>query len=72
MVLPPLCPLIIIEGIGRFEMASFDSAAPTYPTGVAIIRAGLAFPLFTARANSNAAVGAFPIRKIAPSKPLHC
>ena len=42
--LPPFLPLIIIYGIGSFEIASFDSAAPTYPTGVATIKAGFAVP----------------------------
>ena len=69
--LPPFVPVTVIYG--TFDSAinkSFDSAAPTKPTGVPIIAAGRIFSSFIKRITSNKAVGALPIATIAPSHSL--
>ena len=57
--LPPFVPVTVIYG--TFDSAinkSFDSAAPTKPTGVPMIAAGRIFSSFIKRITSNKAVGA--------------
>src|SRR5208337_1018604 len=62
--LPPFTPRVVMDGIESFETASLDSAALTKPTGVAIMRAGLASFWLIISTMVRAAVGEFPMMTI--------
>src|SRR5215472_12505462 len=70
MALPPTRPRTIKNGIfcALPASASFDSAAPTKPTGMPMIAAGLGAPLAKSSSNRNSAVGALPIATTAPRR----
>ena len=60
---PPFGPRFAIAGRPLSTSASFDSAAPTKPTGSPTTSAGATF----SSSNSNSAVGAFPTTQMALS-----
>ena len=68
--LPPFVPVTVIYGtFDRAINKSFNSAAPTKPTGVPMIAAGRIYS-HSLNITSNKAVGALPIATIAPSNSL--
>src|SRR3977135_1137119 len=68
MALPPLRPLRVTKGTRASAMsASFDSAAPTNPTGIPITQAGRAKISSSISSRRYKAVGALPMAAIAPS-----
>lgn len=60
-LLPPFRPLATIAGTSLSNNASFDSAAPTKPTGTPITAAASNSPFSMSSNNLKMAVGAFPI-----------
>ena len=60
-LLPPLRPLAMIAGRSLSNNASFDSAAPTKPTGAPITASVFNYPCLCSSSNLKIAVGAFPI-----------
>src|SRR5271168_5145164 len=66
IALPPLRPRTTIAGKPLASSASFDSAAPTKPTGMPMIAAGLGAPASIISRSRNKAVGALPIATTAP------
>src|SRR5258707_8260407 len=70
IALPPIRPSAVRNGTPRASStnASFASAAPTKPTGMPRIAAGLGAPASSISSKRNKAVGAFPIAINAPSR----
>src|SRR5438552_13881934 len=68
MALPPIRPRTIKNGTPSTlsASASFDSAAPTKPTGMPTITAGLGAPASNSSSSRNSDVGALPIATTAP------
>src|SRR5690625_5958840 len=62
-LLPPLFPMVEIEGILNSLKYSFDSAAPTNPTGTPTTNLGSSLFSFTNSKILKRAVGALPITK---------
>src|SRR5215469_13720443 len=74
IALPPTRPWTVMKGTPRGWLASarLASAAPTKPTGTAMIAAGLGAPASSISNSRNSAVGALPIATIAPaSRSVH-
>src|SRR4051812_41755807 len=69
MALPPMRPRTIRNGTprGSAASASFDSAAPTKPTGMPRIAAGFGAPASSSSSRRNSAVGALPMATTAPA-----
>src|SRR6185503_13741648 len=65
--LPPLTPAFLTAGRPLVRNASFDSAAPTNPTGSPTTYAGRTSPATARRISSSRAVGAHPTTQTAPS-----
>src|SRR5262245_23727629 len=70
MALPPIRPRTIKKGTprGSAASASFDSAAPTNPTGTPMIAAGRGAPASSISSNRKSAVGALPMATRAPRR----
>src|ERR1700728_1921346 len=68
MALPPMRPRTIRNGTprGSAASASFDSAAPTKPTGMPRMAAGFGAPASIISSSRDKAVGALPIATTAP------
>ena len=74
MALPPMRPRTMRNGTPRelAASASFDSAAPTNPTGMPRIAAGFGAPASSISSRRNSAVGALPMATTAPaSRSIH-
>src|SRR6202043_2262885 len=69
MALPPMRPRTTMNGTprGSAASASFDSAAPTKPTGMPRIAAGFGAPASSNSSRRNSAVGALPMATTAPA-----
>src|SRR5262245_24644360 len=69
MALPPMRPPTIRNGTprGSAASASFDSTAPTKPTGTPMIAAGDGTPVSSISMSRNSAVGALPMAIRAPA-----
>src|SRR5262249_6091226 len=70
IALPPIRPSTVRNGTprGSAANASFASAAPTKPTGIPTIAAGLGAPASSISSKRNKAVGALPIATTAPPR----
>src|SRR5215472_3251551 len=70
MALPPMRPRTTRKGTPRelAASASFDSAAPTKPTGIPRIADGFGTPASSSSSRRNKAVGALPIATTAPAR----
>src|ERR1700733_1939201 len=66
IALPPLRPRTMMAGKPLSTSASFDSAAPTKPTGMPIMAAGRGAPAAMTSSRRNRAVGALPMATTAP------
>src|SRR5580658_11121176 len=69
MALPPILPRTIRNGTprGSAASASFDSAAPTNPTGMPRMAAGFGAPASIRSSRRNNAVGALPMATTTPA-----
>ena len=70
MALPPMRPRTMRNGTprGLSASASFDSAAPTKPTGMPRMAAGFGAPASISSSSRNRAVGALPMATTAPAR----
>ena len=68
IALPPLRPRMTMAGRPLSINASFDSAAPTKPTGMPMIAAGRGAPAEISSRSRNKAVGALPIATTEPPR----